>query len=205
MLCWSLWHRRNKWVWNHANGSIFGVWNTAKGLIREWTEVQAREGSMSVTGVNGDRVWSKPSMGWFKVNVDAAVFMLGGIGVAAVVRDDQGGFVAAHVLKLPGKWNPREAEALALKEALAWVIKKGYQKCEFETDCYALAATCNGSPGNSLFDTIVTDCIGLSKHINQVLFRFAFRSANNVAHVLAQAAYSMTDVGRRRRVGCHSS
>lgn len=90
MPCWSLWHRRNKWVWNHANGSIFGVWNTAKCLIREWTEVQAREGSMSITGVNEDRVWSKPSLGWFKVNVDASVFMLGGIGVAAVVRDDKG-------------------------------------------------------------------------------------------------------------------
>ena len=158
-------------------------------------KAQTREEKLLIRGKTGDRVWSKPSPGWFKINIDAAVFMMGGIGVAAVVRDDQGGFVAACVLKLPGKWSLREAEALALKEALSWVLDRGYMQCEFETDCYALAATCNGSPGHSLFDTIVIDCIGLSKHINQVLFSFAFCSANNVAHVLAQAAYSMTDIG----------
>lgn len=25
MLCWSIWNRRNKWVWEKANGSVFGV------------------------------------------------------------------------------------------------------------------------------------------------------------------------------------
>ncbi|XP_074337079.1 uncharacterized protein LOC141674258 [Apium graveolens] len=182
-------------VYGTVNGSIFGVLNTATCLLREWTEAQAREEKLLIRGKTGDRVWSKPSPGWFKINIDAAVFIMGGIGVAAVVRDDQGGFVAARVLKLPGKWSPREAEALALKEALSSVLDRGYMQCEFETDCYALAATCNGSPGHSLFNTIVIDCIGLSKHINQVLFSFAFRSANNVAHVLAQAAYSMMDIG----------
>lgn len=129
-----------------------------------------REENMKIGGKVGDRVWSKPSTGWVKITVDAAMFMMGGIGVAAIIRDDQGAFVAARVMKLPGEWSPREAEALALKEALSWVINRGYIYCEFQTDCYALAASCNGSPGSSLFDTIVIDCINLSKHINQVLF-----------------------------------
>lgn len=38
MLCWSLWHRRNKWVWDHANGSVFDVRNMASGLVQAWTE-----------------------------------------------------------------------------------------------------------------------------------------------------------------------
>lgn len=25
MICWSLWNRRNNWVWEKANGSAFGV------------------------------------------------------------------------------------------------------------------------------------------------------------------------------------
>lgn len=25
MYCWSIWNRRNKWVWDKANGSAFGV------------------------------------------------------------------------------------------------------------------------------------------------------------------------------------
>ncbi|XP_074326483.1 uncharacterized protein LOC141664429 [Apium graveolens] len=194
MLCWSLWYCRNKWIWDRANGSIFGVRNTTNCLFREWAEAQAREENMKIGGKVGDRVWSKQSTGWVKINVDATVFIMGGIGVAAIIKDNQSAFVASRVMKLPGEWSPREAEALALKEVLSWVINR-YMHCEFQTDCYALAASCNGSTGSSLFDTIVIDCIGLSKHINQVLFSFAFHYANNVAHVLAHAAYSMTDVG----------
>ena len=123
------------------------------------------------------------------------MFMNGGIGFATVIRDDRGGFVAARALRIPGAWKPREAEAIAMKEALSWVINRGYMQCVFETDSYVLADACNGSPGRSLFDIIVRDCVELSKHISQVLFSFAYRSANNVAHVLAQATCSMSDVG----------
>lgn len=126
MLCWSLWYRRNIWVWKRANGSMFGVRNTAICLLQDWTEAQAREESMKIRGKIGDRVWSLPSNGWLKINVDAAVFMIWGIGIAAVIRDDRGGFVAARAMKLPGSWKPREAEAIALKEALSWVINRGY-------------------------------------------------------------------------------
>ncbi|XP_074354593.1 uncharacterized protein LOC141693395 [Apium graveolens] len=38
MLCWSLWHERNMWVWERANGSIFGVRNTTTCLLRDWTK-----------------------------------------------------------------------------------------------------------------------------------------------------------------------
>ncbi|KAL8115005.1 hypothetical protein AgCh_021723 [Apium graveolens] len=195
MLCWSLWYRRNRWIWDRANGTVFGVKNTASCLLQEWTEAQAREESRRIRGETGDRVWSLPLNGWLKINVDAAVFMNGSIGVAAVIRDDRGGFVAARALRIPGAWKPREAEAIAMKEALSWVTTRGYKQCVFETDSYVLADACNGSTGRSLFDTIVTDCIELIKHISPVLFSFAYRSANNVAHVLAQTTCSMSDVG----------
>lgn len=61
---------------------------------------------MKIRGKIGDRVWSSPLSGWLKINVDAAVFMNGGIGVAAVIRDDQGAFVAARAMKIQGAWKP---------------------------------------------------------------------------------------------------
>lgn len=70
-------------------------------LLQEWTEAQAREESRRIRGETGDRVWSLPLNGWLKINVDAAVFMNGSIGVAAVIRDDRGGFVAARALRVP--------------------------------------------------------------------------------------------------------
>lgn len=58
-----------------------------------------------------------------------------------------------------------------------------------------LADACNRSPGRAFFGTIVMNCIQVSKHINHVLVNFSYRSANNIAHVLSQTTYSMTNVG----------
>ena len=48
------------------------------------------------------------------------------------------------------------------------------------------------SQGRSIFDTLVEDCRELLKHFEEVLVVFVNRSANSVAHKLAQAAYSMS-------------
>lgn len=36
MVCWSLWNRRDKWVWNRVNGFAFGVWFAVMSLLSEW-------------------------------------------------------------------------------------------------------------------------------------------------------------------------
>lgn len=64
----------------------------------------------------------------------------------------------------------------------------------FETDLYALATACNGSPGEAYFGTIVIDCIHMLKHICPVLVDFVYRSANSAAYVMAKAVYSMSGV-----------
>ncbi|KAL8109886.1 hypothetical protein AgCh_025833 [Apium graveolens] len=195
LLCWSLWNRRNKWVWDGANGSAFGVVSSANHFLRDRKEAQAKDEKRKIRGALGARVWSKPKEGWLKINIDAAVFLDGSIGVSALVRDDQARFVAARGRRIPGAWQPREAEALGLKEALSWIINKGYHMCIIETDSYVLAAACNDRPGEAMFGTIVKDCIHLFKHINPVLIDFVYSSANNAAHVLAQTVYSMSGLG----------
>lgn len=130
-----------------------------------------------------------------KINTDAAVFQDGSIEVGAVIRNAQGKFVTARCRRIKGEWSPREAEAIGLKEALLWTVAQGYLQCVFETDHHALALACNGRPGKAFFGTIVENCLVLLKHINPVLVEFVYRSANMVAHVLAQACYSMPDLG----------
>lgn len=73
---------------------------------------------------NANRVWKKPHEGWLKVNTDAAVFSDGTIGVGAVIRDSNGSFVGARCCKVAGAWSPREPEAISMKEALSWIIKR---------------------------------------------------------------------------------
>lgn len=65
------------------------------------------------------RRWSPPPQGWVKVNIDTAVFEnLGCIGVGCVVRDTEGVFICARNHRVMACMQPREAEALSLKEAL---------------------------------------------------------------------------------------
>lgn len=193
MVCWSLWNRRNQWVWNKVNGSAFGVKAAALNLLRDWREAQVTE--MNVRKPTGARQWEKPEAGWVKVNVDAATFRDKSVGWGAVIRDHNGAFLATICKKVEGAWRPREAEAMAIKEALSWIIKLQYQKCIVETDARTLVQACKRDPEESFFGTIVGDCTRLLKHINEVLIQFAFRSANSVAHNLARAAYSMSDNG----------
>lgn len=97
--------------------------------------------------------------------------------------------------KIEGVWRPKEAEAIAMKEALSWIIALQYEKCVIETDSKMLVQACNGAMDYSFFGTLVDDCVHLSKHINHVLIQFVYRSANRVAHELARATYSMSYIG----------
>lgn len=51
----------------------------------------------------------------------------------------------------------------------------------------------HGARRNSNFHLIIQECSEILKHFEEVLVTFGHRSANKVAHVLSQAAYSMSD------------
>ncbi|XP_074352984.1 uncharacterized protein LOC141692144 [Apium graveolens] len=132
MVCWSLWRRRNKWVWIKANGSAFGVVSAAKHLLSDWRQAQMM--SKGEEHVTATRHWEKPNA-----------------GCGAVVRDAQGQFRAAMNKKVAGKWSPREAEAIGFKEALSWIVNLRCENCVFETDSKTLVQACKGASGDPLF------------------------------------------------------
>lgn len=190
MVCWSLWNRRNKWVWERVNGSAFGTKAAAVNLLVEWRRAREVDVSRRPRVENECMGWNKPSGQWVKINVDAALSRDGFVGTGAVIRDSAGHFVRARVSRVAGNWQPREAEALSLKEALSWVKELNYDYCVFESDSKQLVDACNGQEGESYFHTIVSDCVDLCKHFNHVLVQFVRRSANGVAHLLATHSMS---------------
>lgn len=70
----------------------------------------------------------------------------------------------------------------------------GFRNCVFETDSKQLADACRNVQGASYFHTIVSDYVDYYKHFENVLVQFVRRSANVVAHKLARATYSSSDV-----------
>ncbi|XP_074377663.1 uncharacterized protein LOC141719179 [Apium graveolens] len=191
VLCWSLWNRRNKWVWDKIDMSVFGTKAAALNLLADWRKARMEGNKYKPVVSSRSRQWKKPQAGWVKINVNAVIFTATkSIGIGGVIRDENGEFLRAMCKQETGMWQVREAEAISLREVMSWTKRHGFSKCEFETDSKLLADAFNGGQGNSYFYSIVNECIELSKHFQHVLVQFVHRSANVVAHSLARVSHS---------------
>lgn len=193
LICWSLWSRRNKWVWDRVNLSAFGIKSMALNLVADWRRARQVDKVTRRDGQAQVKIWSKPPEGWVKVNIDAS-YRQGEdhVGIGCVVRDEHGQFLRARTNVLRSLRQVREAEAWSLREALEWVRQWRVNKCIFETDAKLLVDALKRNSGKSIFDTIVEECNDVIRHFEDVSVVFVSRSANMVAHLLAQAAYSMS-------------
>ncbi|XP_074356365.1 uncharacterized protein LOC141696076 [Apium graveolens] len=192
MVCWNLWNRRNCWVWDHVNISIVGLKSRIHHMLDEWNKAQEEKQKAAALLQNRDRTWRKPPAGWIKINTDAAcVPGTDQFGIGCVARDEHGCFLRARCTLIHRSVQSREAEAIGLREALSWIKHWRNTKCIFECDAKLVVDAVNGDRGYSNFDMLIEDCVDIIKHFDEVLVTFVHRSANNVADLLAKAAYSM--------------
>lgn len=143
---------------------MFGVRSMALNLLTEWKRAQETDGN-KVKQQRTRKSWSKPPADWVKINIDAACrpgeeF----VGLGCVMRDSRGRFIRARSNKVRGMNQAREAKVLSLKEALTWTKTWRNTKCIFEMDAKLLIEVIYGPKGNSMFHTIVEDCVELLKH-----------------------------------------
>ncbi|KAH9678675.1 putative reverse transcriptase/RNA-dependent DNA polymerase [Citrus sinensis] len=122
MVCWGLWLNMNNKVWNDVKWRVQNVLNSAGQNLFLWQ--QARKSvyvpPFSDSAAHGCVCWLKPSIGWFKCNVDAAIVCSRGlISFGAVIRSAGGDFIAAKSDILPGSFEAREAKAIGVREALS--------------------------------------------------------------------------------------
>lgn len=137
-------------------GSAFGVYSAAVNLLHDWRRVSMQKHQGQMASYQGPTRWSPPQHGWVNINIDAAIFAGNAdICVICVIKNDAGGFMYARAGRFAVKLQPREAEAMGLKEALTWVKDLGFWRCVFETDSKLWADACKGEQGRSYFHTIV--------------------------------------------------
>lgn len=92
LMCWSIWNRRNRWVWNKIAMSVFGTKMAALNLLAYWKKVHLENVKNKPAANQNPRQWHTPPPGWVKINVDAAVFSgTSTIGIGSVIRDGNGG------------------------------------------------------------------------------------------------------------------
>lgn len=124
-------------------------------MLADWNRARKDERIGQTQRYTNSHAWCKPPMGWIKINTDATCRQEAGtISLGCVITDDKGDFVQARSSLVQVNYPPRVAEALSLKEALAWIKNWRTSKCIFEANAKLLVDavnTVNVNQGNSMF------------------------------------------------------
>lgn len=78
--------------------------------------------------------WKPPTVGFLKLNTDAAVRGESGCGLGGVVRDDMGAVVWGFAQRRDGVLSVDVAEALAVKEGVHLAATRGVSNLVIEVD-----------------------------------------------------------------------
>lgn len=137
--------------------------------------------------------WKRPIQGWVKINSDGAIDQHASLaGAGVVVRDSLGAFVAAECRKYDYIADPRIAELLACRDAVALAHSKGWSHVELETDCQAIVFAWDSLKDQlSAQYQIFREMKDYISNFQGFVFHFVRRDANKAAHVCARYALSL--------------
>nr|GLL31242.1 uncharacterized protein LOC109164833 [Ipomoea trifida] len=178
MICWYLWVGRNNKVWRNISTTAVQTIERASSYLRDWKEITDSEQPSRAHADIFEINWRKPQPGWVKLNVDAAIDVNGGrMGFRWILRDDIGEFKAGRCTPWQGTYTPKEAEAVAIREALSWLKSNHLDYIMLETDALTVAQSLNSTLGTSSFDLIVLDIKDRLSWFSHVSISFVKRSA----------------------------
>lgn len=148
----------------------------AKLNLMDWKEANSAELQNTPNHLLQYKKWEKPKVGWTKLNVDAALDSSDCImGFGWIMRDDIGIFVAAKGTPKEGKFQPKEAEAMAICEALSWLKSKNIDKVHIENDCLLVVQGLVSFSNISYFDLILSNIRDMCSQFNDVTISFVKR------------------------------
>ncbi|KAJ8766950.1 hypothetical protein K2173_012425 [Erythroxylum novogranatense] len=120
MLLWAIWTFRNHVEWQGKRCNVWPVIHMARSYFDEWSAT-----NIQPVYADSSRVihqWKPPPAGYLKINVDASTrTSTGYMGIRAVVRGADGGFITARAWRVVGFFSTKAAEAVAIREMLSWI------------------------------------------------------------------------------------
>ena len=131
-ICWGIWKSRN--VVRHGDQRRTGLW-VVRSSMKSLEEFQIANETPNQISSDHTTTWKPPPPGWFKVNVDGALFSKtkqSGIGV--IVRDEEGNVIVACSRKLDLPLGALKIEAKALEAGVQFAEEVGLRNVVFEGD-----------------------------------------------------------------------
>lgn len=185
-LIWTVWFARNTLIFQGQFLSHLQCFDLA-GRNRKFCLDRSR----STHSVVNEEAWVRPRAGVWKINVDAAVKKGVGTGLGVVIRDESSRIHWCHYRFLHHGFPVEVAEALAAREGLMIASSYEDRKLILETDCQSLFSRLQCSATDlSYLSSIVDDIKSFASRFVCVEYSWVRRSANSVAHQLAQFGLS---------------
>nr|GMD14271.1 uncharacterized protein LOC109154289 [Ipomoea batatas] len=95
-------------------------------------------------------------------------------------------------MQATGLFTPREAEAIAIREALTWTKSRGISNIQVESDALQIVHSLKHNVDDSSFDLVILDIKDMLRSLINVDISHVNHTANIVAHNLARKACSMS-------------
>ena len=195
VVLWSIWNVHNSAVFKDSVKIPSKVAADALRYIQEFQNAQVKPVHM-VQQVTRESVrWSAPVKGWYKVNMDGAIFAnIQKVGIGVVIRNDGGEFLGALCELLDYDEDAVDAEALAALRAIEFATEVCPFNMIFEGDCLQVIKALSSdeydlSRIGHLFVIARSKFSLLSGH----LVVHVHREGNSVAHCLAQYARNVVE------------
>ena len=102
--------------------------------------------------------------------------------------------MVAMAVKGPGVFCSEDAELLACRKAIEFVVDAGFFELDIEGDnSFAMKAISTLKDDQSMLENVIRDIQHLLRHLQWVQIECTRRRGNRVAHVLAQFARNVID------------
>ncbi|KAK9986180.1 hypothetical protein SO802_031131 [Lithocarpus litseifolius] len=137
-LAWSLWNNRNAIQYGEASRTTLQIFETSRDFLNEF---QSFCEVPHPPQPHGPSLWRPPPFGWYKANIDEAVFKeLGHCEIRVVVRNDKGQLMGALSKLLPYPLGALEIEAKAAKIGTTFAWELGLREIILEGDSQTVMA-----------------------------------------------------------------
>ncbi|TXG53482.1 hypothetical protein EZV62_022651 [Acer yangbiense] len=180
VVLWRLWYWRNQ----HAHSIPYirneDVFAWASDYIGEFRMANLVEKGPAGLPRPVARIrWSKPDIGSFKINTDAAIKVANNqVGVGAIIRDSGGKVMVAAVQRMDACYDPSVAEAVAILFGLRVAVGRGLLPAVLESDAQSVVnLICSGSDICADIGVVLSD-IRILASLVEIPISFVSRNAN---------------------------
>jgi hypothetical protein len=158
--------------------------------IQNFNEAQMMRVDQANRGVKERIKWIAPREGWYKVNMDGAVFAdLQRVGVGVVIRNEKGEFLGVMSELLDYGLDAIDAEALVALRAIEFAVEVCPFNMLFEGDCLqVIKALQSDDYDSSRVGHLYAIARSKLSLLNCSSVAHVYRDGNYVAHCLAQFA-----------------